>query len=64
MTDIAEDRLVKIIDDSVDAAMAVVKQSLPEFPDFALEDLKADIEMYLSDTIESHIAGLTEEERV
>ncbi len=62
--EIAEDRLEKIIDESVTAAMAVIMQSLPELPEFALDDLKADIEMHLSDTIESHIHGLTEDEEV
>jgi hypothetical protein len=44
--------------------MNTLRAGLPEFPKDTLESLQEDIEMHLSDTIESYIAGLTEEEYV
>lgn len=59
---ISDRRLNKLVGLAVDGAMSVLTAGLPEFPKSALAGLKEDIEMHLSDTIESHIAALTEDE--
>lgn len=59
---VSDKRLNLLIDNSIKAAMNVLTVGLPEFPKAALAQLKEEIEMHLSDTIESHVAGLTEEE--
>lgn len=59
---VSDKRLNTLIDNSINAAMAVLTVGLPEFPKALLKQLREDIEMHLSDTIESHVAGLTEEE--
>ncbi len=60
--DISEKRLNTLINLTVLNAMNTLKVGLPEFPKASLDALKGEIEMHLSDTIESHVAGLTEEE--
>lgn len=59
---VSDRRLNTLIDTTVKAAMNVLTVGLPEFPKSALAQLKEEIEMHLADTIESHVAGLTEEE--
>lgn len=59
---VSSKRLNTLTDMSVQAAMSVLRAGLPEFPKVALDALKEEIHMHLSDTIESHIAGLTEDE--
>lgn len=59
---ISSKRLKTLTDMSVQAAMSVLRIGLPEFPKESIGALKEEIHMHLSDTIESHIAGLTEDE--
>jgi hypothetical protein len=61
---VSEQRLNTLVDLAVQSAMNTLRAGLPEFPKDTLESLQEDIEMHLSDTIESYIAGLTEEEYV
>ncbi len=60
--EISKKRLNDLTNLAVTAAMSVLKAGLPEFSASAMKDLKEDIEMNLSDTIESHISALTEED--
>lgn len=57
--DISAKRLDKL---ATQSAMATLEAGLPEFKMVALRDLKEEIEMSLSDIIESHVSGLTQDE--
>ena len=58
----SDKRLLTLINLTVQNAMNTLKVGLPEFPKASLDALKEEIEMHLADTIESHVAGLTEDE--
>jgi hypothetical protein len=61
---VSDQRLNTLVDLAVQSAMSTLRAGLPEFPKHSLAVLHDDIEMHLSDIIESYIAGLTEEEYV
>lgn len=60
--DISAKRLNKLTKLSVQGAMSVLTAGLPEFNKVAIDALKEEMEMCLSDMIESHVHGLTQDE--
>ena len=62
--EISKKRMDKLHKLSVQGAMSVLEAGLPEFNKIALAGLKEEIAVCLSDIIESHICGLTQEEYV
>lgn len=60
--DISAKRLNKLTKLSVQGAMGALEAGLPEFNKDAIKNLKDEIEAVLSDIIESHVHGLTQEE--
>lgn len=62
--DISAKRLNKLTKFATQSAMATLEAGLPEFNMVALRDLREAVEMSLSDIIESHVHGLTQDEYV
>lgn len=59
---ISAKRLNKLTKLATQSAMATLEAGLPEFKMIAIRDLREEIEMHLSDIIESHVSGLTQDE--
>lgn len=60
--DISAKRLNKLTKLSVQGAMGALEAGLPEFNKEAIDRLKEEVDAVLSDMIESHIHGLTQDE--